>query len=711
MIQNLRKIFTLLLLTPYLLVAQDSTFNNFKTTLSSGEPPAIFVTSFKDKIAAKIESKSNLGEDDIENFALYTNYALNNLLQSGSVLYGDPMTQFVQKIADKLLENDAKLKSELQFYVIKTNITNALCTDPGVIFITTGLISQIENEAQLAYIIAHEIVHYQEKHLEESYSKSKENDLDPNSSYEDLVLLSKDHEFEADKNALKIYHSAGYSHKEINTVFDVLMYSYLSFDEINIDQSFFGNPNIYVPESLFPENANPILAFEDYDDRKSTHPNIRKRKDAIAKEIDKYQDWKNNTNYISLEEFNHVQNISRLESVRGNLITANYVKALYEIYILEKIIPNNEYLQTSKAFAWNAMSQTSISGKKRTFLNNLDEKEGAISMLYGFLNNLSREEMALMAVRQAEDAYLKFPSSTQLKSIRNQTISNLAHLRNFEIKTLEKISFNAAIDLRENNDKDSIISDTLEIEEETKYDRIRRIREQQSSSGSTAELIDENFSTFLLFDLASNREFYELYEKEQEDLKLQKENKLSSKSKKERKEIVKIEEQKLKESDIILITPHLEASKKGRFDLEQTLTFYEIMTEEVLKYAPKDRLHNKDIALGENFTTKKHNESSLINSFLIQISNLENSKFGTLIFDYEEFDQLFANYKNPYLLLITGKANKSSSLSNSLSGQAQYIEVSTGEVSGSGYYSVPMKIRKESVGGLAFEIFSKFNLK
>src|SRR5690554_7853402 len=94
-----------------------------------------------------------------------TTYSLNNILKTGYVLYGDPMTLYIQKIAANLLKNEPSLKDELQFYVIKNNITNALCTDPGVIFITTGLIAQVENEAQLAYIIAHEIVHYQEKHI------------------------------------------------------------------------------------------------------------------------------------------------------------------------------------------------------------------------------------------------------------------------------------------------------------------------------------------------------------------------------------------------------------------------------------------------------------------------------------------------------------------------------------------------------------------
>jgi len=703
--QYIRSFFVALFLFPLILNAQETSLTQFKTSISIGKAPVIFTTSFDDKVAAKIESTNNIKDDDKEEYARYTNYALNSLLQSGLVLYGDPMTVFVEKVAAKLLANEPNLEKELQFYVIKSNITNALCTDPGVIFITTGLISQIENEAQLAYIIAHEIVHYQEKHLEESFNKSKETNLEITTSYEDLVLLSKDHEFEADANALKLYHAAGYSDKEINTVFDVLMYSYLTFDEVKIDNSFFGNPEVYIPESYFPEKANPILAFEEYDDSKSTHPNIRRRKDAIANEIEKYRDWKNNSHFIETEEFSYVQNIARFESVRENLMRSDYIKSLYEIYILEKEFPKNEFLQTSKALAWLFMSQTNLSGKKRSFIKKIDEKEGSISMVYSFLSKLSSEEMALMAVRQTHDIHKEFPSSKRIKEIRDEAISALAHVRRFDINKLEKISYLDAIKLREEYLTDTVQTDTLAIEGESKYDKIKRIRAKQSSTKSTTELIDENFSAFLLYDLVGNREFNEIYEKEIE--KIKNEKGYTSLSKKERKQLKKERNKKL-EGDIILITPQLEANYKGNFDLDKTLLFYDIMVKEIPKYAPTERVYDNSIALAEDFTTEKYNEACLINSYLVQKINLNNGEFKDQIIDYEDMQGLIKKFNNPYLVLISGEANKSSIFRNSLSGKAQYIEISTGNVLKSNYYSVNLKIRKASVGGLVFEVFSKF---
>ncbi|WP_417266666.1 M48 family metallopeptidase [Brumimicrobium sp.] len=696
----MRHLYLFLFVLPFTIYSQETDFNNFKTTKAVGEPPSIFTASFQERVEDRKGKITEVSDEHIDNYAMRTTYSLNNILKTGYVLYGDPMTLYIQKIAANLLKNEPSLKDELQFYVIKNNITNALCTDPGVIFITTGLIAQVENEAQLAYIIAHEIVHYQEKHIQKSFTFANETDYDARSSYQEMVVLSKEHEFEADVKALKLYHAAGYSEKEINTVFDVLMYSYLTFDEIEIDSTFFEDPNTYIPRSYFPEKANPILAFEDYDDSKSTHPNIRKRKDAIAAELRKYDHWKDNKNFISLEEFNHVQNIARFETLRENVILANYLEALYEVYILEKQFPNNTYLQTMKAVVWSKMNQTSLSGKKNTFLKNAKEKEGSISVLYELFKNFSRKELAILTVRQLEDIHQNNPTSEYIEELRNETFKSLAHLRRFEINRLEKISFNDALELRENVDT-TTISDTVDIEGETKYDRIRRIRAAQSSSQSLAELVDENFADFLLHDLVANRTFNDLYEEEKKSIE-------EAKKEEEEEEIKKKKGPEL-EGDIILLNPYLIASHRTRgFDLENTLTFHSMISESFEEQIAGRELHNISVAYSNQFTTERYNEASILTDYVLQIVQSENTDFKFINVDREELSDIVSLHNNPYLLLISGRAKRLSRTKNSLTANIQYIELATGKVVDQSYYSVGLKIRKASVGGLVFQALSKF---
>lgn len=693
---NLKAICAMAFLMPALLFAQSNVFTDFKTSKSSGQPPEAFTTSFQDKVNARIEASTEIDEKNREHFASYTNYSLNKLLSSGFVLYGDPMTQFVNKVASKLLENEPELKQKLQFYVIKTNTTNALCTDPGLIFITTGLISQIENEAQLAYIISHEIVHYQEKHHQKSFVKSKEDELNP-STYDEMVLLSKDHEFEADANALKLYHAAGYSDHEINVVFDVLMYSYLSFDEITVDSTFFSNPDLYIPASYYPEEANPILAFEDYDDSKSTHPNIRKRRDAIAGEIRKYNNWGSAQNYIPLDEFQMVRNIARFESIRENVLTADYLKALYEIYILEKEFPDNEYLQTFKALAWANINQVSLRGRLRTITKKSDNVEGQLSIIYGLIKNLSKEDLALLTVRTIEDISRKFPESKRIQDIKKESVENLTLLRNFKIESLESLSYHDSKIFLEEKLNDTVAKEEEIIpENETKYDRIKRIREQQETVDIKTNLEDENFSKFILYDLIDDSTFNQTYQAELDRI--------------EEAKNATVKETKTNEfeGDIILIAPRFKSEIKGDFDLEYTLLFYEYFESGVERYAPKNKILSRDITKVENFTTENYNEVCTLISYVIQASVLDERNFNNLMIDYDEMKSLIAKYDNPNLLLVSGEYYFNKGTDKEIKGEASFIELATGNIYNVRQYISKYKLNKASVQGLAHLVFSRY---
>lgn len=687
--------------------SQMSSFDNFKTTRSVGESPAVFKQSFEESVQSNLENITLLDEKNKISYARLTAYQINKVLKTGYVLYGDPMTNFVQKVGNNLLRNVPNLQSKIQFFVLKNNMTNALCTEPGIIFITTGLLAQIENEAQLAYIMSHEIAHYQEQHLQITYKerhvkldkkkgKIKDTKIETGDSYKDMVLLSKDHEFDADAEALTLYNEAGYSKVEISKVFDVLMYSYLSFDEIPIGDDFFGNPKVYIPSSYFPEKANPIKAFEDYDDTKSSHPNIRKRKEAILQELKRFSNWQDNVRFFDEEEFKYIQNIARFETVRENVILGEYGKALYEIYILEKTFPKNQYLETTKAIVWSYLGQLATSGRSTSLVSNISKTEGNISLIYGFFKKLSKEELALLAMREVEDIYRDFPNVPVIKEVRDVMIRNLAHIKKFKIGQMEEISYYEAIELRDNIDTLITQNDTLNIEGESKYDRIRRIRIKQSSSQSLTELNDENFSRFLLYDLVSDDEFNKIYHEE------------TKKSKNNSTTENLTDKELFKNKEMILMPPYLEAAKRKKYDVEATMKLNEIYQAQVSKQTKKKSLVNIGAELNTAFTTEAYNEISLLSDYYLFLVNLKSDNTAATFIDKDDLTSYLAKHNNPFMLLVIGEANSYSIFNNRLKGKAQYIDIATGDIYVSSNYYVNYRICKASVGGLVHSIFSKF---
>jgi predicted Zn-dependent protease len=174
----MKPIYTFILLLCVSSVTFGQNFDNYQTLLSKGEMPEDFKLLASEKYkkeleAIKTENASNKDKKRKRNFALESNFAITDMMMSGRVIYGDELGSYVNKIADVLLKDNKELREELRFYILKSTVANAFSTNQGIIFITSGLIAQVENEAQLAFIMAHEIVHYTEKHNYEAFKKEK----------------------------------------------------------------------------------------------------------------------------------------------------------------------------------------------------------------------------------------------------------------------------------------------------------------------------------------------------------------------------------------------------------------------------------------------------------------------------------------------------------------------------------------------------------
>ncbi|MGK0390414.1 MAG: Zn-dependent protease with chaperone function [Maribacter sp.] len=172
--KNIYLPFALFLLFSFSLTAQN--LNNFEQLVSDGEIPKEFISSSSSKyksLEKKVKDKKKAGKKQ-KKFYLESSFAIDQLLRSGEVLFGDPVSDYVNKVADKLLEHSPKLRKKLRFYVVKSAGVNAFATDRGSIFVNLGLMSRLENEAQFAFVLAHEIIHYKHRHNMDSFLEYQE---------------------------------------------------------------------------------------------------------------------------------------------------------------------------------------------------------------------------------------------------------------------------------------------------------------------------------------------------------------------------------------------------------------------------------------------------------------------------------------------------------------------------------------------------------
>jgi len=112
--------------------------------------------------AFTIDDEKKLGKE------IYDKLEKNNFL-----LHDKRLNDYVTGIGNRILAQSNKASFDFTFSIFNNSGINAFATPGGYIYINTGLISAVENEAQLAGVIAHEIAHANSRHVASIIAKSQ----------------------------------------------------------------------------------------------------------------------------------------------------------------------------------------------------------------------------------------------------------------------------------------------------------------------------------------------------------------------------------------------------------------------------------------------------------------------------------------------------------------------------------------------------------
>jgi beta-barrel assembly-enhancing protease len=461
------------------------------------------IDEYMDEEKEKIEHsdvKKRKDQKVIKEVKVSSSYALNRLFGSGKILFNDPLTNYVNKVADNLLAHNPTLRSKVKFYVAKSSVVNAFSYMDGTIIVNLGLIAQCTNEAQLAFLLAHEVVHVKNSHtikevIEEiKASKSKE-DYDDYSKSEKLIMKSvynKDQEKEADFEGFEIYKKSPYATENIDNFFDVLRYDYLPIDEVPFDFSFFEFEHFKLPIKFKAEKLNPIgpmaakydeAAYED----DATHPSTTIRKTIITREVQKNNN--NGKTYIqSKDKFEEIRDIARFEVSYLLYLNHQFSASIYNSYVMLKKYPNNLYLTKLVAMSLEKIGETKYTGQLGEFSPKLSEIEGESYRLFYLMDKMEENPNWLYTTATAyvAEMLLKYPEDKDFKRI----LRNLIHLQRREMK-YEISSFK----IEEYKSELSKLKTDIEVlkKDSTKYDKYDKIKMNDLTSRKDTIIEEDNW--------------------------------------------------------------------------------------------------------------------------------------------------------------------------------------------------------------------------
>lgn len=515
MVRNLRLLFIVFFTFPLILVAQDQNMelNDFSYLKSSGDIPEVFTSYFSQKYN---EDKTVITSEDSRRtrktklrFLAQSNFIIDQILLSGRILFNDPVSEYINKVADNLLKDDPDLRSKLSFYVAKSPSVNAFSTDKGIIIVNLGLIAQLENEAQLAYVLSHEIAHFEKKHnmnlfLEKDrifMGKGDYNGLTMSEKYLATNYRSREIETEADEIALNNFYVHGpYSLTAVDGVFDVLQYSYLPFDDILFEKSFFETSFMKLPDRYFLSETAPVKGGEDYKEDMSTHPSIKSRREKMNGFISELKNDSRKDFILPKDEFIRIRNLARFESIRQYVILADYPNAIYNSYILLKDFPENKFLERSIAYSLYGLAAYKMAGEFSEVVKGYKKIEGQSQQLYYLLGKLKNVELVSLALRNCWQYKTKYPGDQSFSNICDSLIKYIVFdldkgIKDFSTKTMDEAKAEA-----QNN-----LSVTDTVKKTGKYAKIK-------SQKVAKETEDESFVRFMFVDQLKDNSFRERFE-------------------------------------------------------------------------------------------------------------------------------------------------------------------------------------------------------
>lgn len=89
-------------------------------------------------------------------------------------LYEEPKAvKYVNLVGAALTPYASRQDLDYRFGILDTEIFMAFAAPDGYVFVTRGLLANVESEAELAGVLAHEITHTSERHLEKELRKKK----------------------------------------------------------------------------------------------------------------------------------------------------------------------------------------------------------------------------------------------------------------------------------------------------------------------------------------------------------------------------------------------------------------------------------------------------------------------------------------------------------------------------------------------------------
>jgi beta-barrel assembly-enhancing protease len=120
-----------------------------------------------------VTDSSYVPEDDEKRVWLRVEEEEKVLNKSGLLYKDEELETYLNNVATNLYPKEMYMKLPFRIYVIKNHCLNAFAYPNGLVYVHSGMLASMDNEAQLATLLAHEMTHATHRHTVRKYRDIK----------------------------------------------------------------------------------------------------------------------------------------------------------------------------------------------------------------------------------------------------------------------------------------------------------------------------------------------------------------------------------------------------------------------------------------------------------------------------------------------------------------------------------------------------------
>ncbi len=283
------------------------------------------------------------------------------------------ISPYLQSVLNAIYDANPALPRETSVYAFRSEAPNAMSYGDGTIAFTLGLLSRMESEAQIAFVLCHELAHYHARHsdiktiefarlnydkdIKKKVKSIAKNDYGKYTKYNQLISSlslsitkhGREKEFEADSLALQFYLNTDYDLNGPIRTLEILDRADESLHPENLDIKKYFNFQVYPfkDQWLSYTRSNTWYASaHDDNDSLRTHPDCSKRIEAIQRQLKMQKLTAKKRSDANNVKANYFRMRSDFEIVASNFHFEQFGRGLFNSLILAERYPNNVYVHS-----------------------------------------------------------------------------------------------------------------------------------------------------------------------------------------------------------------------------------------------------------------------------------------------------------------------------------------------------------------------------